>query len=322
MRVFKKITVCMLLCLFATSTYAESWPSKPIKLLVGFSAGGTTDIIARKLASGLSELFGQSVVVENKTGASGMIASAELARARPDGYTIGMVISSNVSVPAIGRAVPFDPIDSFEPLALVGKVPLVLTVNKELPVTTLSDFVNLANERPGEMFFSSPGIGLAHHFAGELLNLQAHINMTHVPYAGAAPALGDVMSNQVQATFAAAPTVIAMGESRAKPIAISGKHRVPLLPGIATISESGYPDYELTEWFGVLAPAHTPIAIVEQLNVGINKLLNTPEWREWLDQNAVERPAKNSSDDFRAFIKSESEKFVKIAKTAQIKDGN
>jgi tripartite-type tricarboxylate transporter receptor subunit TctC len=307
---------------FSPAASAQAWPSsKPIKFLVGFAPGGTTDIIARKLAPALGAALKTTVVVENRPGASGMIASGELARATPDGYTIAMVISSNVSVPATGRKLAFDPIASFDPVVLVGQVPMVFALSNANPANSLAEFVALAKQKPGDYFFSSPGLGLAHHFAAELFKLQAGINITHVPYAGAAPALTDVIGGQVTTSFVAVPTIApSLAAGKVKALGLSGKVRAPRLPNVAPIAEQGYPSFEITEWYGVSAVAGTPAAVLDRLNEEINKLLDTPEWQQWLRDNAVIRPTERKPSDFLAFIKAEAVKFNQIARDARIQD--
>ncbi|GAA4334319.1 tripartite tricarboxylate transporter substrate binding protein [Pigmentiphaga soli] len=323
MRKPAQLLTCLLATFAACGASAETWPQRPVRVLVGFAPGGTTDIIARKLAVPLAQALGKPVVVENRAGASGMIASGELARAEPDGYTIGMIISSNVSVPAIGRKLNFDPIASFQAVALVGQVPMVFAVSPAVPVANLAEFVQLAKKRPGQLFFSSPGIGLAHHFAGELFKLQAGVDIVHVPYSGAAPALADVVAGQVATSFVAVPTVAGSLESGAvKALGLTGSRRTPRLPQLPTIAESGYPDYEITEWYGLAAPAGTPSAVVGRLNAEINRILDTPEWKQWLRENAVLTPDGRTPADFQKFIENEAAKFRRIAHDAHISEAN
>jgi tripartite-type tricarboxylate transporter receptor subunit TctC len=260
-----KLTFALALWVIAQMTWAQPWPARPIHVLVGFAPGGATDILARKLAGPLGEVLGKPIVVENKTGASGMITAAELARAAADGHTIAMIISSSVSVPAIGRKLDFDPVLSIAPVVLVGQIPLVFAVAPKVPASTLAEFVALAKTKPGEFFFSSPGIGLSHHFAGELFKLRAGVDMTHAPYAGAAPAVAAVIGGQVAGTFAAVPTIAgALASGQVKALGVTGGTRVPRLREVPTIAESGYPNYEITEWYGVAAPAKTPSEIVDR----------------------------------------------------------
>jgi tripartite-type tricarboxylate transporter receptor subunit TctC len=286
---------------------------------VGFAPGGTADVIARRLQAPLQAALGQSVVVENRTGASGATAAVEVARSASDGHTLGVVVSTHASLPVLREQSPFDPIKDFSPIVLVGQIPLVLVVHPSVPAKDLGELIAMAKRAPGQLNYATPGIGLSHHFAGELLKLRAGVDIAHVPYRGAAPALNDVIGGQVQMTFAAPPAVAGFIEAgRVRPLAITGSARSPALPDVPTIAELGFPGFEVTEWYGVVGPAGLPPPVVQRLNTSINELFASSDQQGWLKQNAVERRYR-TAEEFASFIQSEIEKLRTIAREANIK---
>ncbi|WP_270937361.1 tripartite tricarboxylate transporter substrate binding protein [Falsiroseomonas oryzae] len=304
--------------LAAPGAMAQDWPSRPIRIVVGFSPGGTADAVGRRLQAPLQAAFGQSVVVENRTGASGAVAAVEVARAAPDGHTLGVVVSTLASLPAMRPDTQFDPVRDFTPVVLVGQLPLLLVVHPSVPATDLAQLIALARRNPGRLNYASPGSGLAHHFAGEMLKLRAGLDIAHVPYRGAAPALADVVSGQVQMTFAAPPAVAGFIQGgQVRPIAMTGAVRSQAMPEIPTVAESGLEGFDVTEWYGIVGPANLPPAVVGRLNQAINASLQTPEQAAWLRQNAVDRRL-TSAAEFGAFIRTEIDKLGRIAREARI----
>ena len=294
------------------------WPSRPVRILVGFAPGGTADILARKLQTPLSARLGQTVIIENRPGASGMSASTEVARAGAEGYTFALVVSTHASLPAINRKLPYDTEADFAPVAFIGSIPLVLMVNPKAPMQTLQDLVARAKATPGTLNYGIPGIGLSHHFAGELLKQQAGIDIVAVSYRGTAPALSDVIAGQVDMTFGTLPAVMgAIGGGLVRPLAITSPQRSTGLPDVPTVAESGYPGFDVSEWFGVVAPASTSSPVIGRLNAEINAVLGEPELQQWLAQNNVVR-GTTTPDGFRSLVTSEIAKLTAIAQKSHI----
>jgi tripartite-type tricarboxylate transporter receptor subunit TctC len=320
MRFMQRLMLGAAIALWAACACAQPYPSKPIRLVVPFPPAGTTDILARDVAKQLTTVLGQSVVVDNRPGAAGNIGSDIVAKSAPDGYTLLMcTVSSHAINPSLYSNLPYDHIKDFAPVALVARVPNVLEVNPGVPVYTVADLIKLAKEKPGQLNFASSGSGTSIHLSGELFKTMAGVDMVHVPYKGSAPALADLVGGQVQLMFDNLPSSLAQikaGKLRA--IAVTSAQRSPVLPNIPTIAESGLPGFEATSWFGVLAPAGTPPAIINRLNAEIDKWLQSQEGKdELLTQGAL--PAGGTPEQFAAYIKSETEKWAKVVKLAGAK---
>ena len=315
---------CLLLALLPTlltaaPAAAQDYPNKPIRILVGFSPGGAADAVGRMLQGPLSKALGVSVVVENKTGASGLIATTEVARAAPDGYTLGVIVSTHASSPAIRSSMPFDPIKDVAPVALVGKIPLVIGVHPSVKANTVQEYVALVKATPGGMNYATAGAGLAHHFAGELFARRADIKLIHTPYRGAGPQMIDMVGGQIPMGIAAVPTIIKNVEAgKLKAIAVTSARRAPNMPNVPTIAESGYEGFDISEWYGVVTTAGTPPAIVERLAREINTIMASPEAQKWIENNAIIRDITTPAD-YAAFIRNEVDTLAKIAKDANIK---
>ena len=304
----------------ATCAAAQTYPTKPIRLVVPFPPAGTTDILAREVGQRLSEVLGQPVVIDNRPGAAGNIGSDLVAKAAPDGYTLLMcTVSSHAINPGLYSKLPYDHIKDFAPIALVARVPNVLEVTPSLPVKTVADLIKLAKEKPGQINFASSGSGTSIHLSGELFKTMAGVDMVHVPYKGSAPALVDLVGGQVQVMFDNLPSSlqqIKAGKLRA--VAVTSAQRAPALPDVPTIAESGLPGFEATSWFGVLAPARTPPEIIKRLNAEIDKWLQSPEAKEkLLAQGAL--PAGGSPEEFAAYIRAETDKWAKVIKASGAK---
>jgi len=316
----QRILFGALVAIAATCASAQNYPNKPIRLVVPFPAAGTTDILARDVGQRLTQVLGQSVVVDNRAGAAGNIGSDIVAKSAPDGYTLLMcTVSTHAINPGLYSKLPYDHVKDFAPVILVARVPNVLEVNPGVPVNSVADLIKLAKEKPGQINFASSGSGTSIHLSGELFKTMAGVDMVHVPYKGSAPAVTDLVGGQVQVMFDNLPSSLAQikaGKLRA--VAVTSAQRAPALPNVPTIAESGLPGFEATSWFGVLAPAGTPPEIIRRLNAEIDKWLQSPEGKEkLLAQGAV--PAGGSPDEFAVYIRSETDKWAKVIKASGAK---
>jgi tripartite-type tricarboxylate transporter receptor subunit TctC len=305
----------------AGSALAQSnYPSRPVSMVVGFAPGGGTDTVARILAKNVGDALGQQVVVENKAGAGGNIATDYVAHAAPDGHTLLLGNVGSLAVaPHIVANLPYDPFRDFSPITMAVVFANVLVVQPSLPVHTLADFVKLAREKPGTITYGSSGIGGAGHLAGELLKMMAKIDIVHVPYKGGGPAMQGMLGGQVQAIFAT--PVSSNGQRKAgkvRTIATTGPKRAELLADVPTVAESGYPGYEAMNWYAYVAPAKTPKDIIDRLNREIVKALAAPEVIALLQKQGLE-PSSSSPEELGRYIRSEYEIWGKVVKQAGIK---
>jgi tripartite-type tricarboxylate transporter receptor subunit TctC len=299
-------------------SWAQPYPSRPIKIVVPFPTGGTSDFTARILAQKLSLSIGQPVVVDNKTGATGTIGADFVAKSTPDGYTLLLTDTSFAIVPGIANKLPYDPIKDFSPIALGIKVPSLLVVNPKLPIQTVKELIDYAKKNPGKVSFGSGGVGTAVHLAGVFLVNLSGADMIHIPYRGAGPAISDVVSGQIQFVIPSIPTVISLVNSgQLRALAITSTKRSDQLPNVPTVGESGYPNYEATSWFGFSAPAGTPRAIVDKLNQEINKVFADKEVREILTKQGAEIYPM-TPDQFGTFISDEIKKWAAISKASNV----
>ncbi len=306
--------------LISRKARADVWPARPVKMVVPFAAGGTTDILARVVAAKVSEEFGQQFIVENKTGAGGNIAADYVAKSDPDGYTF---IVGTPGTHAINKYVfknmTYDPINDFAPVIVIARVPNLFSVTNTLPVKSVAEFIALAKSKPGEFFYATPGLGSTAHVATELFKSMTGVDIVHVPYKGSAPALTDLIAGRVHLTIDNLPASQPFAEAGSiRAIAVSTATRWPLLPQIPTIAEAGVPGYEAASWFTVAAPAKTPKEIVVKLNASIDKYIKTEDGIARMRKLGAE-PAGGSPDDMQAYVLSETEKWGKVAKFAGIK---
>ena len=317
------VTLAVVLCAVLAAAGAQAqaqvqgdWPRREVRVFVGFSAGGTTDIIARLLAQEMHRTWGQPIVVENRAGATGNIAAELVARARPDGYTLLMGSVGPLAVNAsLFRSLPFDPLKDLAPVSLVAHVPNVLVMApKALPVASFGEFVALVKASPGKYFYASTGSGTSSHLAGELLRLQAGLQLTHVPYKGAV-ALNDVLAGEsVQLMFATIPSAInhiRAGKLRA--LAVTSLRRSGGLPEVPTVAESGVPGFDASSWFGLVGPAGLPSEIAAKASAEVARILAVPAMREKFVQQGSD-PVGSTPDEFGAYMRAETEKWARVVR--------
>jgi tripartite-type tricarboxylate transporter receptor subunit TctC len=315
----RTLVVVIALVLAGSALAQGTYPSRPITLVVGFAPGGGTDITARTIAKKLGEYLGQQIVVDNRAGAGGSIAADIVARANPDGYTIMLGTVGSLAVAQhLNSRLPYDPLRDFAPISMAVVFANVLVVNAGEPVTTLAEYVQLANSRPGGLPYGSSGIGGAGHLAGELFKLVAKANLVHVSYKGGGPAMTDLVGGQVPSLFASAPSAVPHVKSgKIRALATTGAKRSASFPDVPTIAELGYPGYEATNWYAFVAPARTPKEIVERLNREIVKTLNTPETRDQFLRQG-EEPSPSTPEELAKVMERESATWGRVVKEAGI----
>jgi tripartite-type tricarboxylate transporter receptor subunit TctC len=299
---------------------AQAFPSKPIRIIVPYSPGGTTDLLARGVGKYLSETWKQSVIVENKPGANGMLGADLVSKSPPDGYTLGIASpGTHAANASLYPKINYDTVKDFTPVTLAVSAPLLLVANPDLKVKTVKELIALAKAKPGEISYASGGSGSSQHMAMELFDTMAGIKMNHVPYKGSAASYVDLLSGRVSVEFDVLPTAMPHTKtSKLIPLAVGSAMRVPQLPNVPTVAESGVPGYESSSWYGFVAPANLPRDILEKLNKGIVQALKSPSLSETLDQAGVIVVA-GTPEAFGEHIKKEMAKASKIIKEANIK---
>ncbi|WP_296558358.1 tripartite tricarboxylate transporter substrate binding protein [Pigmentiphaga sp.] len=298
---------------------AASYPDKPVRVVVGFSAGGTTDVAARIIAKELGEDLGQSFVVENKPGAGSNIGAELVARAKPDGYTLYMVAVTSTINQTLYKNLNFDIVKDFAPIALVIKVPNILVVNPSLPVKNVQELVAYVKAHPDKLSYASSGSGTSIHMAGELFKLRAGVDIPHIPYKGSAPALTDLIGNQVQLMFDNMPSAwphVQAGKLRA--LAVTTAERSATAPDLPTMMESGYDKFDVSSWFGLIAPKGTPPEVIAKVNASVQKALAKPDVQQrFKDLGAV--TARTTPEQFGKFIKDEVDTWATVVKASGAK---
>jgi tripartite-type tricarboxylate transporter receptor subunit TctC len=295
------------------------YPTQPIRLVVPYPPGGSADVLARTLGKQIGAGLGQNVIVENRPGAGTAIGAKYVAAAAPDGYTLLMgTVSSHAMTPLINANAGYDPLKDFAPIAPVAEIPFAMLLHDSVPAKTFKEFIELAKREPGKFTYASAGVGTSNHLAGELLNSMAGIRMVHVPYKGSAPALADLLGGQVDVMFDLLLTATQhIGSGKVRPVAVSSAAPSPLLPGTPSIAQSGLPDYVVSAWFGIFAPAGTPPAVVERLNREIGKATQAQDTRKQLGAMGAD-PLSGSSSQFAAFVKSEHAKWKGVITKAKL----
>jgi tripartite-type tricarboxylate transporter receptor subunit TctC len=299
---------------------ADVYPTKPIRMIVAFNAGGATDIIARIVSQRLSEGLGQSVVVDNRPGATGIIGTDAVAKSAPDGYTLLMVTAGTHAINAsLFKDLPYDPVKDFVHIHFTATAPNVLIVNPAVPATDVRSLIKLAKEKPGQLSYGSAGSGSTLHLSGELFEAMAGVDLTHIPYKGSAPAMTDLLGGRLSMMFDSISSAVPRIKSdKVRALGVTGSKRSIALPEVPTIAESGVPGYEATAWFGVVAAANTPTEIVARLNAELNKALAHPEVREKLLALGTE-PVGGTPGAFASHVGSEVAKWRKVVVDANIK---
>jgi tripartite-type tricarboxylate transporter receptor subunit TctC len=302
--------------LFAGGVQAQGYPTRPVSLVVPYPPGGSADILARLVGQKLGERLGQPVVVENKAGAGTAIGAKAVAQAAPDGYTLLLgTVSSQAINPAMHK-VGYDPLKDFVPVAPLAAIPFVFIANPAVPVRSVADVIAMAKAQPGKLSYASAGPGTSNHLAGELLAGRAGIQLLHVPYKGSAPALTDVVGGQVPLMFDLITTTLPMLQSgKVKALAVTSRTRSALLPDVPTVAEAGVPDYEVSAWFGVFAPAGTPPAAVTRLNAELTSIVQSPEMQKRLRDMGAE-PETGTPESYARYVRDEAQKWSAVVRQA------
>jgi tripartite-type tricarboxylate transporter receptor subunit TctC len=322
---FARWLIAVVACAVLAPAQAQTWPSKPVRIVVPFPPGGTTDIVARSIGVELQRMWQHAVVIENRPGAGGNIGADVVAKAAPDGYTLLM---GTVGTHAINKALfdqsgakmPFDPVKDFVPITLAAGVPNVMVINPKLPVNTVAEFIAYAKARPGQLNMASSGNGTSIHLSGELFKTVTGVYMVHFPYRGSAPAVTDLIAGNMNVMFDNLPSALPHIKSgRLKALAVTSRTRSPALPNVPTIEEAaGLKGFDASSWFGLFAPAGTPRPIVDKIQADVAKALALPEVRErFLAQGAD--PGGNTPDQFAAFIRAETDKWTRVVKFSNAK---
>lgn len=302
----------------AAAALAQTYPTKPIRLISPWAPGGPADALAREVTTKMSEALGQPFVIESKAGANGEIGTAAVARAAPDGYTILLSHLGPTAIsPALRENLPYDPVKDFEPISQVVAGPTLLVVRNDLPVRSVKELIDYAKANPGNLSYGSVGVGSTTHLAGEMLNMAAGIATIHVPYKGSTPILVDLMGGRLAFAFVGISGSLAQARAgQIRAIAISTLKRSPSAPDIPAVAET-LPGFELNSWYGMMAPAGTPRPIIERLNRELVRALRMPDVMEWMKKNGLD-PAPTTPEEHSAYIKSEIAKWAKIVKVAKI----
>ncbi|MBI4189397.1 MAG: tripartite tricarboxylate transporter substrate binding protein [Betaproteobacteria bacterium] len=303
----------------ATISAAQAYPSKPIRLIVPYPPGGGADILARALGQKLTETFGQSVVVDNRAGATGIVGTDIVAKAAPDGYTLIMITSDQTIVSSLYAKLPYDLVEDFAPATLATSQPYIMGVHPSVAAKSVKEFIALAKSKPGQLNYASGGNGGTPHLAVEQLKTMAGINMVHVPYKGGGPALLALISGEVAMLFSSLPSTLPQVKAaKVRALAVSSAKRSPAVPELPTVAESGVPGFAVTSWYGILAPAKTPKPIIARLHAEIVKELNTREFRARLANDGTD-VVGSTPQAFADFMKADIAKWVKVIKASGVR---
>jgi tripartite-type tricarboxylate transporter receptor subunit TctC len=304
--------------LVATSAAAQAWPTKTVRLIIPFPPGGSNDIVGRIIAAQLSERLGQQVLSDNRGGAGGLIGTEIAAKSPPDGYTLLLISVAYAFNPAIYK-LPYDSTTAFAPVAMLASGPVVLAVTAGLPVNSLKDLLALAKQKPGQLYYASAGVGSFQHLASALFKLQSGADIVHVPFRGGGPALVDVIAGNTQIAIGSVIQILPqIRAGRLKALGVGSATRIAAMPEVPTIVEAGVPGYEATNWWGILAPAGTPSAIIERLHTELSLILASAETQKRFHSEGAEA-VQMSPEEFRRFIAAETLKWARVVKEAGIR---
>jgi len=297
---------------------AEAYPSRPIKIIVAYPAGGANDIVARSIGDELSKELGQPVIIENKSGAAGVVGAEAAAHAAPDGYTLFMAAGAHTLAPSLYKKLPYDIVTDFQPISLAAIGTYLLVVNPSLPVHSVKELIDLAKAKPGSLAFASSGAGAPPHLAGVLFQKMTGTELNHVPYRGDTPGIADLIAGHVQLAFLSiSPLIPHVKSGTLRALAITSSTRSSVMPDLPTLSESGLPGYDVGTWWGLMAPAKTPRPIVDRLAAAMRKAVAVPAIRERFINGGIEAKS-NTPEEFAAMVKSEVARYRELAKTAGV----
>ena len=319
MKIITRLVLSAVVCAGICPAHAQTYPAKPVRFIVPFPPGGPTDIMGRMAAQRLTEAWGVQVVADNRGGAGGNIGSELCAKSPPDGYTICMLTVAQSMSPGIYPRLPFDPLKDFAPVTLMATLPSLLMAHPSLPAKNVKELVALAKAKPGMLTYASTGNGTSPHMLMEMFKWMAGVNLVHVPYKGAAPAMIDQISGQIDVAFSTAIAALPfVQQGKVRALAISTQERFPPMPDLPTVEQGGVKGFDGSSWQGVVMPANTPREFVLKANAELAKMLKSPEMKEKiLQQGGI--ASGNSPEEFAAFIKSETEKWSKVAKAAKVR---
>lgn len=313
------LLLAMIAASAAANVLAQTYPVKPVRVIVAYPAGGANDIVARAVGARLTEALGQAVIVDNRAGAGGTIGADVAAKAPADGYNLFMAAGAHALAPSLYVKLPYDIIGDFAPITMVARGAYLLAVHPSLPVKSVKELIALARARPGQLNFASSGVGAPPHLAGELFKAMAGVNLTHIAFKGDAPALADLVGGHVELAFmtlsATAPQVKA---GKLRGLAVTSSKRSSIATELPTVAEAGLPGYEMSTWWGLLAPVKTPADIVTKLNTAAVKIIAEPDFRKRLSDQGLEAESM-TPQQFGVFIREQKEKYAKLAKTAGVK---
>jgi tripartite-type tricarboxylate transporter receptor subunit TctC len=313
-RTVQAVISASLLCAASGMAWAQAYPVKPIRIVVPFSPGGAADILARVVGRRLTESWGQQVVVDNRTGAGGIVGSDIVAKAAPEGYTLLLTSSSHAINASLYKQLPYDTLKDFTPLAPVAAIANVLMVNSSVPAKTVADLIQLARSKPGQLKFASAGAGSTLHLAGELFKVAAKVDILHVPYKGNAPAISDLLGGAIEMVFPPAVNAVPFRQDkRVRILAVCTPRRSVALPDIPTLAEAGLPGYEFESWWGMFAPARIPKGLATKMNDEVRRILSLPDVKEVLAKQGAE-PLSMTAELFASFVRTETDKMAKLVK--------
>jgi tripartite-type tricarboxylate transporter receptor subunit TctC len=311
------LTLCAPLATWAQQPSA--WPTKPVRLVVGYAAGGATDVIARLVGVKLGEVLGQPVVVENRAGANSNLGAEVVAKSPADGYTLYVFTIANTTNASLYTRLGYDPQKDFEPIGLIAKIPNILVVNTALPIKSVADYIRYAKSAKDGITFASSGNGSSIHLSGEIFKMQTQASMLHIPYKGSAPAITDLLGGQVDSMFDNAPSALPHVQAgRLRAIAITSAQRSPLLPDVPTVAESGFAGFDVQSWFGLAAPTGTPRSVITQVNAALGKVLAMPDVRQRLHDMAA-TPEPGTPEQMRAFAVAETKRWREVIQRSGVK---